>query len=220
MKRLTTQKGFTIVELMIATTISAVILSGASVGLIRVGQMFYKGVVAIRTQSATRAILDNMSQPIQFSGAQVNAPATVVNYGGLQVKAVCIDNNRYSYALNTQVNDGESLDGVYDAANHRARHGLWHDVTSGPCEPLDLRQAKPSINGEELLGQHMRLKTLNIAEVDDGLWGINLEVIYGDDALITFNDPPTNSSPRQCKTGKGSEWCVVSILSTEVDKRL
>lgn len=222
MKLRTNPAGFTIVELMIATVVFSVILTAASIGLIHVGRMYYKGIVSTRTQAAARNVIDSISRPIQFSGAKVNAPPAEVdlNATGLMAKAFCIDNQRYSYALNAQVSDNNSLDGSYDTSTHRARHALWRDVHDGDCTPADLTQASPTNDGEELLGQHMRLKTLQVSEVNDGLWKIDLEIMYGDDDLIRFEDPDTKAKPAQCAATAGNEWCVLTILNTEVKKRL
>ena len=59
------QSGFTLLELMIATTIFSVILLLCTVGLIQIGKTYYKGSAIVRTQNVARDITDNITQAIQ-----------------------------------------------------------------------------------------------------------------------------------------------------------
>src|SRR3990172_9120101 len=63
--------GFTIVELMIATTIFSVILLIVTFGMLQIGRTYYKGITLTKTQNAARSIIDTISQDIQFSGEGV-----------------------------------------------------------------------------------------------------------------------------------------------------
>jgi prepilin-type N-terminal cleavage/methylation domain-containing protein len=66
MKR-TNSKGFTIIELLIATVIFSVILLVITGAIVQFGRIYYKGVVQSRTQERTRAITDSVVRNIQFS---------------------------------------------------------------------------------------------------------------------------------------------------------
>src|SRR5215813_11934354 len=58
--------GFTILELLIASGVFAVILLVVAVGVIRFSNDYYRGVTASKTQSAARAIMLRVSQSIEF----------------------------------------------------------------------------------------------------------------------------------------------------------
>jgi prepilin-type N-terminal cleavage/methylation domain-containing protein len=71
------QAGFTIVELMIATLVFAVVLILITVGVLTFTRSFFKGINQSRTQNAARTVIETISQGIQFSGGEVNGSLTV-----------------------------------------------------------------------------------------------------------------------------------------------
>ncbi len=66
------ERGFTIVELMIATLVFSVILTVVTMGVISFSNRYYKGVHASTTQNTTRNIMDTITQAIQFGEARVD----------------------------------------------------------------------------------------------------------------------------------------------------
>ena len=224
MKKLNT-RGFTIIELMIAATVFSIILLGASSAIIQIGRMYYKGVISSRTQNVTRTIMDDLSRAVQFSGDDITiiddplvAPAGVSPV--LIPKGVfCIGSDRYTFLENTQL----SLT-TADTSNwnndHKSPHVLWKDEAANPSNCR--RQGSPSLgvpnpgNGEELMGEDMRIVNLDISGQDD-LWTIDLTVAYGDDDVFENGDATTE----RCRgIVTGSQWCAVSKLTTSVYKRV
>lgn len=213
MKKLT-QKGFTIVELMIATSVFAVILLGASAATTQIGRMYYKGIIMSRVQQSSRRIMDDISRPIQFAGSDVrlSSPKTQV-IGGLETGAICIGDKRFIYGINAQVDPNAA---GY-TANHKAKHAMYQDElpgTNAPCTVLDLTQGLPP--GKELVPENMRLARFNPTVVDN-VWSIDMLLIYGDDDLLL----PDPNAPQGCKSiNAGSQWCATSNLNTRVFKRI
>ena len=60
-------KGFTIIELLIATVIFSVILLVITGAIIQFGRIYYRGVVQSKTQERSRAIIDSVAKDLQFS---------------------------------------------------------------------------------------------------------------------------------------------------------
>ncbi len=236
MRIINNQNGYTLVELLISTTIFSVILLGAAASLLQINKMYYKGVIASRTQETSRKTIDEISRNIQFSDQAIvnptsdtGVPAYSEDRQGVKVSAFCVGNTRYTYALNAQVNDRVTA-GIYDASKHQIKHALWRDTVSDPsnnCIPPgqqgapvlpDLRQTTPSSGGTELLEQSMRLSNVIINDTNnDAVWKVSLGIIYGDDDLLS----PNASNPQNCKGSVvGGQWCAVSMLSTQVFKRI
>lgn len=222
MKLLNKQSGFTLVELMIATVVFSVILLGATTATIQIGRMYYKGIIASRTQETSRSIMDTISRPIQFAGSDVRASG-MTTFSGIQIGALCVGDQRYTYAINAQV-DETAAPGSY--TNHKARHGLWQDTlntTTSPCSALDLTQITPTdantkggTTGKDILGQNMRLARFNVGN-NGNIWSINTLVIYGDDDLLL----PDANAPTGCRAvAQSAQWCATSGLSTQVYKRI
>src|SRR3990167_8074309 len=95
--------GFTVIELMIATAVFAVVLLLCSVALLQIGKTYYKGITSTQTQNVARALIDDISQAIQFSGAQIKTtdPSLAANTKSF----FCVGNVRYTYQLGVKLVD-------------------------------------------------------------------------------------------------------------------
>lgn len=204
MKRRPNQRGFTIIELMIATTVFSTILLLCAAALIQVARLYYKGVNTARTQETARTVMDEISRSLQFSGEEpLFDPGTGV---------LCLGTQRYTFTVNKQ------LTGT-------GGHVLWRDtLNSGEsCVAADMTQANPSgtiaSNGEELMSPNMRLTRFDVNSTASSLYNIHIWVAFGDEDLLTAQDA-ANYNQRLCRGGAGSQFCAVSELSTVVQRRL
>lgn len=215
------QQGFTIIELLIATTIFSVILLAAAASLIQISRLYYKGVISARTQAAARSITDDISRTIQFTSGKVTPPGLALGSPGQKV--LCAGDVRYTFVENMKVND--SLNGTADQENHAIRHALWQDgVSAGSCtNDLDMKsanpyQSTPTQEGREILDRNMRLTKLTLTPLNpqQDQYSLTVGVIYGDDDLLDNPDNPT-----KCKTAvAGAQWCASSELTTQVYRRV
>jgi prepilin-type N-terminal cleavage/methylation domain-containing protein len=207
--------GFTIVELMIATTIFSVVLILISVGMIQVGRQFFKGSTISATQDVARTILEDISQSIQFSGeafTQLAGPDAVT--GGF-----CVGSRRYTFKR------GEQL----TASNHVLLVDKFTTACNGGT-PLN-NLSSPVGGSRELMGRNMRLVNVEVKNIAASSYIVTVRVAYGDDDLLCSqakNDcdttaPSTNLTERdlQCKNFRdGSQFCAVSELQTTVQRRI
>lgn len=220
-------RGFTVIELMVATLIFTVIMIVLTTGILQFSREYYKGVISSQTQSVTRSIVDEVVRSIQYNSGEVSeltsnsaaAPGRTTVYG------YCLGGTkRFSFSLNRQIKDSGAL------GTNQARHGLISDTTTGcnantrawnPANaPTSLAapvptQAAPSANARELLGEHMRVAKFEITPGANGLYTVTVKVIYGDNDLLT--DLTSNA---MCRTTIGSQFCAVSELTTTVQKRV
>jgi prepilin-type N-terminal cleavage/methylation domain-containing protein len=246
MSKIHKQRGFTIVELLFSTAIFSVILLLCLSALVQIGRMYFKGVTTAQTQQSARAVLDELSQAMQFSGAKINrigvpsstlaappelyGPRIPISGGSVTQGAVgyfCIGTTRYTFAMDRM--QGETN----DVSRKMIRHAFWVDepgVCAGvdPVElyttaPVDLTSAgSPStFNGRDLLSDNMRLIRMNLDPLvtDGSIWRIRITVAYGDDDLLITD--PQDSNRRYCRGGNiGTQFCAFSELSTIVKRRV
>ncbi len=240
------QRGFTIVELLFSTAIFSVILLLCLSALVQIGRMYVKGVTTAQTQQSAGAVLDELSQAMQFSGAKINTIAIIPGNGGgvserygptIPISGgsvaqgalgyFCIGNTRYTFAMDRM--QGEAN----DVNRKMIRHDFWVDEP-GQCAgvdpvqlyttaPVDLTSAgNPSnYNGRDLLSDNMRLirMRLNPLATDGSIWRVQITVAYGDDDLLITD--PQDSSRRYCRGGNiGTQFCAFSELSTIVKRRV
>jgi prepilin-type N-terminal cleavage/methylation domain-containing protein len=203
-------KGFTLIELMVATLAFSIVLLIATTTAIHIGRSYYKGLVQSKTQEAVRNISEEVTRTIQFANgdlrkvdpAQPNDPK----------KQFCIGDTRYTYQLNKKV-EGTSASNDY---------GLKIDrINSG-----DTCKSDPS--GREFLQTNMRLLDFRVTpDASNKIFTVTIKVAYGDDDLLTHYDdngnPINNSQPKDanCKSGiAGSNFCATSLLDNPVKRRL
>lgn len=210
------EKGFTIVELMIATAVFSLVLLLCSFAIVNVGRVYYKGMIINRTQDAARKTADDVARAIQFGSPGEN----FYRYGSTgdasdpdTIQAHCLGGVRYSYSVLRAVGEGADA----------WPHVLWKDriPQGGDCTPLDITQDNPGGHeGVELLGENMRISSFEVAPSGDA-WDISVRVAYGDDenAFEPAGDDVERFSI--CKGAiSGGQFCAVSQLKTTVMKRL
>lgn len=209
--RVSRSKGFTVIELMVATSVFAVVLVVVTTGILQVSRLYYKGVNEAHTQSIVRTITDTIAQNIQFGGGQV-VPTTAGAATPSAPKVLCVGNQRFTYDLGWQV-----VDGTPDVSKHETYHGLVQDNFSGCSATSTQPLNTATVLGRELLAPNMRLSKLNVIDLGANLYRIEVRVIYGaDDLLKTPGDPLTTCINETA----GTQFCTISELSTVVTKRV
>lgn len=203
------ERGFTILELMIATTVLAVILVLVSAMMIGIGNLYYKGVNQARVQDTTRTVVDDLAQHLQLSDSGPRAETTAVTVGGVggyTLKAYCVDNTRYSYVINKQIGT--------DVSKGQIPHVLWRDdVPASGCDPADLSQPVPSAGGTEMIVANSRLTAFSISIASP--YTISIGVALGDTDLLNFNGINTT-----CQGSLGQQYCATANLTTVVVQRI
>lgn len=232
----TNNQGFTIIELLIATVAFTIMLLICTVALVQIGRLYYKGITTNNTQEIARTVIDDISRSIQFGGESPYNNPTATNWGAptnIPVHSFCIGSTRYSYALDAQVSDDASINGMYQTTSHHIRHALWRDQTSTPlvCAPLDLTSSNPDTTaganhvagttGVELLAVNMRLSYFSLSNaIAPKLWNISAYVVYGDEDLLNKSNYPPHIACQSTLSGFGGQFCAVSELTTVVRERL
>lgn len=207
----TGQKGFTVIELMISTAVFAVVLVVVTSGILQVSRLYYKGVNQAHTQSVVRTITDIIAQTIQFGGGPV-IPTSSGAATPSAPKVLCVGNQRFTYDLGWQV-----VDSSPNSSEHQTFHGLVQDNFSGCSATTTQPLNSQTVLGRELLSPNMRLSKLNVEEVGDNLYKIEVRVIYGDDDLLKTPNDPLSSCINETA---GTQFCTISELSTVVTKRV
>jgi prepilin-type N-terminal cleavage/methylation domain-containing protein len=214
-----TQRGFTIIELMIATLVFSVILLLVTAGILQIARVYYKGHTESNTQNTARSIIDSISQAIQFTGGTVTettaSPTPGTDY------AFCINSTQVSYRLGWQVENR------LDAPKHQAWHGVvMRSGVSGCSGQPAQNLGNQTVTGRDLVNHHMRLADLQVDSLGANRYRVTVRVAYGDDDLLYSPAAPADSAgatrpDAKCKPVQaGTQFCAVSELSTVVVKRV
>jgi prepilin-type N-terminal cleavage/methylation domain-containing protein len=168
-------KGFTVIELLIATAVFSVVLIIFLTALIRISEVFYKGVNLANTQEATRAALQDISDDIQF---YKEAPDVHSDY-------FCVGDHRYAMSKGVQVGSGNPND-----------YGLVREVMS-TCKPLTGSGSQPVdlTKAEKLLSPGMQLNDLSIQPLNGGISIRIFVVYYGSDNTVFYSPTSSHNNP-------------------------
>lgn len=239
-------KGFTLTELMIATTIFSTILLLLTLGLLNIGKNYYKSRNTVRTQEVARRVLDEISSSIQF-GDKVPTPIQDdINWTGPLPKPKVLRGFFIDPAIPTSVStnfnqidpNAKTIQDYFcigskrfSFGNKRVRpprteapadpneqHGLVVDEPAGGCNKPQALRVDPAlgVQGKELLAENTRLTELRIVQDRDN-YTITVQVTTGEDEFIER----TPGSPQfgTCKAGAGAQYCAVARLETTVQRR-
>lgn len=189
------QKGFTILELMIASLVFSTILLLLTYGIIQIGNTYYRGGALVRTQNANRKAIDAISSAIQYGGSDIR-PASGVIYDSTSATTgqLCIGNRHFRFQANTQVAAADTA------------WAIVSDDTGIVCDGSSANRGTST----ELLGEGMRITKLVITNTDNN-YKIELSIAFGDSDLLTNG---------LCKSGPGSQFCATSSFETTVQRRL
>jgi len=192
--------GFTIIELMIATTVFSVILLIATMALIQIGRVYYKGVLSAKTQNTTRAITDEIGSSIKFSGGNVNIQKNL-NSGVL-----CIGNSRYTFNTDQKLEDSGNFVLIADKPSPCNTSAGF--IIGDACSPPGCR---------ELLTPGMRLSKFEVVQdpTSSNMYRIIIGVISGETDLLTVDHLGCGASLQT-----GGQFCAASELTTFVQKRI
>lgn len=199
------QSGFTIIELMIATMVFGVVLLLITTATLQITKVYYRGITEAKTQYTARSIVDLISQGIQFSGGAVTETTPSGN-------TFCVANQQYTYVLRKQLVD-------QSPTSNQTFHALVvRDQSNCPSAAgTTMNVADIGNDKRELIEPKMRLSRMEITSVTANAYRVTVKVVYGDDDIL--NNP--NAANASCKSlNVGAQFCAVSELSTIVTRRV
>jgi competence protein ComGC len=211
--------GFTIIELMIATTVFSTVLLLAMTGFFQIGHIFYKGVSVTQTQDVTNQIGFDVTSSVE-GATKVSA---LTSYKGMQY--ICIGKNRYTIDTSHRVDLGNT------SALSNGVVGIVKDTmnSDNACAPPCLPNPSSCASGElawnkpnELLGDNMKAEVFSVApvtSVSSNYYNVSLVVSYGADDLINYTTPGDRSTAT-CGLQKGGQFCSVGHYSASVNRGL
>lgn len=237
------RRGFTIIELMIATSVFSLILLVVAAGSLQIGRLFYKGFSGARAQTAAREIIEEVARAIQFGGSDPTAVTTVsVPPSGMPVSYFCIDNIRYSFAVDVR---NAAFGGYTGGADARAPHVMFRDKLPSPADctgPANLACSDPNggppgctpsvgTDGQELMPYNMKLTEFSLAQAPGStgsrFWCLRLGIAFGENDIHVRGDTQDclgNTVPnrviRCVESNRGGHFCGVSKLHTTIQRRL
>ncbi len=224
-------RGFTIIELMIATSILSIMLIMVTVMMINMGNLYYKGISQSRIQDNVRSVTDEVSKHLELGDT------FFLSTSGDE-RSYCIGSTRYTFILYKQLGADSA------SPNFQSRHVLWRDANPTPqsCPSVlpDLTANTPSAGGVELMAPNSRLLDFTITGTSP--YSLSLTEAYGANDLLCDNavggdctshystssevyklvsgSVPSPAGTIRCRGEIGDQFCATATLSTTVVRRL
>jgi len=190
-----------------ATLVFSIILLLATLGILQVNRVYYRGVTEANTQNVARSIMDTISQGIQFSGGSVTPIPTTASPTPGGTYYVCVNDQQFIYWPGYQL-----ISGSGGLGTHQAHQALIQRTVSGCPIPSGI------IVGRELLSPNMRVSNLQVSRVGaSSLYRVEIRIVYGDEDVLSN---PTSTTSTCNGVQAGNQFCSVSDLTTVVEKRI
>jgi prepilin-type N-terminal cleavage/methylation domain-containing protein len=213
--------GFTIVELLIATAVFAVVLVIAQASFLQIGHLFYRGISITNTQESADHIFQDINGNLQSASTIEGAKNS--STGGYDY--YCIGNTRYTYRIDNEVNSGGTTD--HSATGN---FGILKDTMKGagtecpaPCDDAGgaCPSGAPLKDPVEMLGDKMRVEQFDITQstTTSNLYNVAIVIAYGENSTLTYGTPG-NYSTAECQGDLNNSFCAVSRINTSIYKGL
>ena len=185
-------KGFTVIELLIAMAGFSFVLLLVTIVMMNIGSIYSKGINQTKIDDAARYITDDISRQIKFSKPIDLTQGSSGKY--------CIGGIMYSYNLNQKPT----------SAAYALKRSYMPSGTS--CSSL------PSA-GEELVPANAQLSSFEITN-NGVVYSIKVSLYYGDSVNLQSPPPGTPSYDSKCKPTNSYQYCAVTQLTTVATPRI
>ncbi len=203
--------GFTVIELMIATTIFSVVLTVILASFLQIGRMFYKGVSVNNTHEAARTVVEDISNDIRFAGTYVPE----ADYGPNSSKFFCIGSHRYIYsAVNNSKKPYKITSGDVSKPDSIGNpRGIIESTIPGGCPAPS--PTLPGTNAQQILGPDMQLNAFEFVSNGGSNYRIHVHIVfYGiDDSVFASAKNPDDDPPTALL--EPDAYCSSNLLSTQ-----
>jgi len=226
-KNIHNSKGFTILELLIATTVFSAILLVLTQVVIRLTGTYYHGVIQNQTLNVAKNITNNIVQQIQFTGGDIvqtdritdipmkwdSSRTNALDFLSKYESYLCIGPNQYVYQLG----------GMYDNASSQGSLTLSYNTQCSTTNPIEndnwdfrvshIISSNYYIN---LIPKGMRLVKFKVNQQFGNLYKVDVKVAYGADASPANTGIGFNNDTGDCNPN--SSYCATTELVTFVEK--
>jgi hypothetical protein len=201
-----------LVELMIATSIFAMVLVVMLASFLQIARMFYKGVSIASTNAAARSLVEEVVNDVRFVSQSPVAcdTTTCPSYK----KYFCVGNHRYTYVTAPDRGAAAKVSSTDISIPRPAsiNAGIVQDTVSG-CPSFT--SVAVGANPRQLLGLNMQLNDMEFKPADNGVLLHVHVLLYGADGNVFASDKNPSDSPAEALIEKDAH-CSGTLLDTQL----
>jgi prepilin-type N-terminal cleavage/methylation domain-containing protein len=200
-------KGFTIIELLIATIVFSTVLTIIVASFLQIGHMFYKGVSINNTTKSTANLVDAITTDARLTSKPAQLGNLTDTTPGITKRFFCVGPHRYTFVLNSKVQGSDVT------ANSSS-------MSAGVIQDDDSSCANPTTSGgnsTQMLGPDMQLNKLDFIVTGSAAMVRAHVIFYGDDSTV-FNStlhPNDTATDHAAAVNNPDAYCSGDLLSTQ-----
>lgn len=200
------KKGFTLVELLLATAMFSFILLFVTFAIVQVSRAYNKGITVKKTQETARAVMQEMTRAISTATSGSSGTDAVIKFSNTTPRRLCVGDLRFGW------NEGFRPSGPGRETYSNGQDFALTRSDSGACND-DFDQSQ-SI---ELIDERLTVQDISIQEVLSGsVYNLCVVITVNNASDVTAGD--CNNEPR-CNVLSGDTYCDVARLQTTVTLR-
>ncbi|HUY53302.1 MAG TPA: prepilin-type N-terminal cleavage/methylation domain-containing protein [Candidatus Dormibacteraeota bacterium] len=213
------QNGFTIIELLIATSVFTAVLFIVTYGVIQISKTYTNGFIRSQTQNIAVSLSDNITRDIEFSSTtsfpnppEQSVQVTKPGYQPVTYYYFCTTQNEYFYIPGGSLYKIPiaSLQSILASQNcYSPQQFINNTAISGDIQSLISSSNVEILNHTVYDNQSM----LSNVSSSNGLYSVSIEVLYGNQSNLIQND---NKSQWICRpTVLIGPFCAIYNFSTQ-----
>ncbi|HUD03730.1 MAG TPA: prepilin-type N-terminal cleavage/methylation domain-containing protein [Patescibacteria group bacterium] len=202
------QKGFTILELMIAISVFTIAIVLITSGVIAVGRYYQQGATKAKLLTAAREIHSQFTQVVQYSGSELDPSHPIITYAanGVQYKATCIGATRYLWS------------NINDQTQRYYGDFMTDDITNRSCGDTTISKPQHPLPTNIPYNSAIatNTKVINFLIKGSDPYTLTTTFVIGSQDMFV-----SNNYGRQCQSNVlGSEFCAVVSLTSTVARKV
>ena len=194
------QKGFTLVELLLATAFFSFILLFVVVGFVQINRQYTKGVTVRRVQNNARSVLEDITRSIRDSEG-------IDTYNSSTPYRICIGDLRYGWNQNTD--PGNSAAFTDERYTNAVPFQLVKDYSPGGCNAAFVEGV-----AEPMIDDNVAVQSIELAPIGASSWRLSITLSSAERFDLT-----QYGTDAACDVGVGDQYCDVAKLETVISVR-
>lgn len=201
------QSGFTIIELLLATTFFSFILIMVTAGFVQINRSYTRGTIVRGMQNNGRVLFEDISRNIRESSP--GSMQTVVNAGSPATYRLCLNGVRYGW---DQFNGSTRTTSLGSGPNVPSLLKIYDSANCNGTIPTSGAQAATSPLGTNIIVQHLSAEFITPDKRSVRL----LMVISSPTAELV---PGSEGKDARCRPERNSQYCDVVRFESVISLR-
>jgi len=200
------KKGFTLVELLLATALFSFVLLFVTAAFVQVSRAYNKGIIVKRTQETARSVIQEMSRALNTATSGQNTTDAVISFSNNPDRRLCVGDLRFGW------NEGFRPDTSHETYSNGNNFALVRSDSGSCSDDFDQNQSV------EMIDERLIVQDIQINEILAGsVYNLCVIITVNNDDDVDEGNCANNNT--RCNVLAGDTYCDVARLDTTVTLR-